>query len=224
MKKLDLILFLLLFCHAISFGQLATVTGGNFGASASVGMIMNKPTGSGWGTNIGLTTSFYEVFFPEISFGYSSSNYGIDSTGDDLINQSKFLGLGLNNKIPFLSIKMGKSKHQECWYLNFKLLFDYRYDFRFGNRSSFEFISKNENGINLGLGIRPSFSGSDKSRIAWAFFYDIYYHMDLNKTDQPILASTSQHNGLFFRLTFLHYKTSDMLGGGSKRKAYNRKY
>lgn len=207
-----------------SFGQLATVTGGNFGASATGGMVMNKPMGSGFGVNLGLTTSFYEIFFPEVSFGYSSSTYGVDSTGDDLLNQSKFLGLGLNNKIPIISLKMGKSKHQECWYLNFKLLVDYRYDFRFGNRSNFEFVSKNENGINLGLGIRPSFSGADKSRVAWAFFYDVYYHMDLNKTNQPALGNTSQHNGLFFRFTFLHYKTSDMLGGGSKKKAYNKKY
>lgn len=219
------ILFLLFLLASISsIGQLTSVTGGNFGASASIGTVMNKPIGNGWGMNIGLTTGFYELFFPEISYGYSSSNYGVDSSGSELINNSNYLGLGLNNKVPLFSIAMGKSKHQECWYLNFKLLLDYRYQFRLKHISSFDYNPQNESGMNFGLGIRPSYSGADKSRVAWSFFYDVYYHLDLNKTNQPAVGGPVQHNGLYLRFTFLHYKTTDMLGGPSKKKAYNRKY
>lgn len=223
MKK-GLFVFVFILIYSGATGQLATVTGGNFGASASFGAIMNKPTGNGWGMNLGLTTSFREIFFPEVSFGMSSSNYGIDSSGSKLINNSNYLGLGLNNKIPLFSIAMGKSKYHECWYLNLKLLLDYQYKFRLKHISSFDYNPQNESGINLGLGVRPSFSGSDKARVAWSFFYDVYYHLDLNKIDQPAIGGPVQHNGLFVRFTFLHYKTSDMLGGPSKKKAYNRKY
>lgn len=220
--------YLVIFVSVLSFvslrAQLATVTGGNFGISASGGMMMSKPVGDGWGMGVGLTTGFFEVMFPELSYNYNSSTFGLDSTGEEYTNQSHFLGLGLNNKIPFLSIAMGKSKHQECWYLNFKLLVDYQYKFRVGSKSNFNFNQKNESGLNLGIGIKPDYSGADKSRVAWAFYYDVYYHLDLNKSDQPVLGSSLQQNGLFFRFTVLHYKTSDMLGGGSKRKAYNRKY
>lgn len=207
-----------------SFGQLATVTGGNYGLSLSGGLLMNKPTGSGWGGDIGITTSFFEVVFPTINYGYMNSTFGFDSTGREYINKSHFLGLGVNNKIPFFSLRMGKSKHQECWYLNLKLLFDYNYRFRLNQVSSFDYQPRNETGLNFGLGIRPSYSGADKSRVAWAFFYDFYYHLDLNKSDQPVMGTSIQQNGVFFRITVLHYKTSDMLGGGSKKKAYNRKY
>ncbi len=223
MKKLVICSIMFFSSFAVT-AQLATVTGGNIGASASGGIIMNKPFGNGFGAGFGVTTSFYEIFFPEIGFVYSSSSFGVDTSGENQVNKSSFLGLGLNNKVPLFSIKMGKSKHQECWYLNFKLLLDYQYKFRLASKSNFDFVEKNESGLNLGLGIRPSFSGSDKSRVAWAFFYDFYYHLDLNKTDQPAMGTSVQQNGLFFRLTVLHYKTSDMLGGGSKKKAYNRKY
>lgn len=204
--------------------QLTTVTGGNFGVSASAGFVMNQPQGRGWGYGVGLTTSFFEILFPEVAFSHAVSDFGVDSMNQEYTNQSNFLGLGLNNKIPLFAVAMGKSKHQECWYLNLKLLVDYQYKFRLGSRSNFDFVKANESGLNLGLGIRPSYSGADKSRVAWAFFYDVFYHLDLNKVNQPVLNSQIQQNGVYFRFTFLHYKTSDMLGGGSKKKAYNRKY
>ncbi|CAG5087825.1 hypothetical protein [Parvicella tangerina] len=223
MKSILLVLLILAFSFAGN-AQLSTVTGGNFGFSASGGLIMNKPFGSGLGANFGVTTSLYELFFPEISLGYSSSTYGVDTLGENQQNKSTFLGLGLNNKVPLFSLAMGKSKHQECWYLNLKLLLDYHYRFNLGSQSNFPFKAANESGLNLGIGIRPSFSGADKSRVAWAFFYDVFYHLDLNKTDQPSMGTSIQQNGLFFRLTVLHYKTSNMLGGGSKKKAYKRNY
>lgn len=216
------LVFLLICCN--NHAQLTTVTGGNFGVSASAGMVLNQPQGSGWGYGVGLTTSFFEILFPEVAFSHTTSNFGVDSLNQEYTNQSNFLGLGLNDKIPLFSVAMGKSKHQECWYLNLKLLVDYQYKLRLGSRSNFDLAKTNESGLNLGLGIRPSYSGSDKSRVAWTFFYDVFYHLDLNKVDQPTLNSQIQQNGLYFRFTFLHYKTSDMLGGGSKKKAYNRKY
>lgn len=224
MKKLIRRVFIILILPVSYWGQLATVTGGNFGASISGGLELNSPNGGGFGGSFGITTSFYEVLFPEIDYSYYSSDFGNDNNGDQLVNQSQMIGFGLNNKIPFGSIKMGKSKHQECWYLNLKLLFDYKYQLRIKDRSNFDFNPKNESGFNFGLGIRPSFSGSDKSRVAWAFFYDVYYHLDLNNSYQPTLNTDIKQNGLYLRFTFLHYKTSDMLGSGSKKKAYNRKY
>lgn len=223
MKHLLFFLVIVLVCTK-NQAQLTTVTGGNVGFSASAGMVLNQPQGSGWGYGLGLTTSFFEILFPEVTFSHTSSNFGVDSMNQEYTNQSNFLGLGLNNKIPLFAIAMGKSKHQECWYLNLKLLVDYQYKFRLGGSSNFNFVEANESGLNLGLGVRPSYSGADKSRVAWAFFYDVFYHLDLNKTNQPTINSQIQQNGIYFRFTVLHYKTSDMLGGGSKKKAYNKKY
>jgi hypothetical protein len=223
MKKLITLLALVMLSLS-HHAQLATVTGGNFGASLTLGSVMNKPEGTGFGGDIGLTTSFFEVVFPTVTYGIESASFGLDSSGSDLISKSHYLGFGVNNKVPVGSISMGKSSKYECWYLNLKLLLDFNYRLRLNNTSSFDFVPRNETGLNLGLGVRPSFSGADKSRVAWAFFYDVYYHMDLNKSDQPVLGTTVQQNGIYFRFTFLHYKTSDMLGSGSKKKAYNRKY
>lgn len=219
------VIFLFMLSVVISigaFGQLSTVTGGNVGASISGGYLLNKPAGNGLGLSAGVTTSFYEIFFPEVSYEISRYDLGTDTTGETIAGKDSYLGLGLNNKIPFFSLKMGKSKHQECWYLNFKILFDYKYRLALGS-SGVVLNPKNQSGINLGLGIRPSFSGADKSRVAWSFFYDFYYHLDLNKSEFGTLSDIQQ-NGLFFRLTVLHYQTSDMLGSGSKKKSYKKKY
>lgn len=223
MNHNKIVLFALLTCFSLtSFSQLAVVTGGNIGGSLSGGFLKNKPTGSGLEFSGGITTSFFEVFFPEIDFAHETYSLGQDSSGSNIEQKSNYIGVGVNNKFPVGSIALGKSSKGECWYLNLKLLFDYKHRFKIGS-SALTMNPTNQSGINVGIGIRPTFSGADKSRVAWSYFYDFYYHLDLNKSDFSNISGIQQ-NGFFFRFTLLHYKTSDMLGGGSKKKAYNRKY
>lgn len=217
-----LFLAVLSFICIFGFSQLAVVTGGNVGGSFSAGYLKNNPTGKGFEFSAGITTSFYEVFFPEIDFAREVYSLGLDSAGSNIEQKGNYIGVGVNNKLPIGSIALGKSSKGECWYLNLKLLFDYKYRFKIGT-SALNMSPANQSGINLGIGIRPTFSGADKSRVAWSYFYDFYYHLDLNKSDYSNISGIQQ-NGFFFRFTLLHYKTSDMLGGGSKKKAYNRKY
>jgi hypothetical protein len=202
------------------------VSGGNFGVSLNGGYVINRPTGSGFGFGAGLTTSFREVVFPEVSYSYQSESYGADSLATDLGNTSNALGLGLNNKIPVFDISLGKSNKGECWHLLLKLLIDYKYNFMLSQKANFAFEKQNNHGFNFGLGFRPSYSGGHKSRVAWSYFYDVYYHLDLNKNDQMALQQSGwKQNGIYFRLTILHYKTSDFLNNGiDKKKAYKRKY
>lgn len=214
--------FFIAFGWSSIFSQLATVTGGNVGASVSVGALLNQPGGGGFGTSVGLTTGIREIFFPEIDYTFYKANYGEDSQGNSLKNQSFLLGMGLNNKIPIGSIKMGKSNKLECWVLNLKLLLDYKYKIKLSNQSNFGYPSGDEQLLNLGLGMRPWFSGSHKSRVAWTFFYDLYYQFDLNTSSYS--GWNFKQNGVYLRFTFLHHKTADMLGGSSKKKSYNKKY
>jgi hypothetical protein len=202
------------------------VSGGNIGLSANGGLVLNSPEGKGFGFGAGLTTSLGGMIFPEVNFSKRSESYGVDSLGTTRSGSSSFLGLGLNNKIPIWTIQLGKSSKGECWYLGVKFLLDYNYRWALKNTSNFNFTKANESGLNLGIGIKPSYSGGHKSRVAWSYYYDIYYHLDLSKTNHPdISAGSWKQNGLFFRVTVTHHKTSDFLDSGiNKRKAYGRKY
>jgi hypothetical protein len=227
--KLKAVFILVLFLttlSSISYSQLYEVSGGNFGVSANAGYILNNPKGAGYSFGGGLTTSFGELFFPEVNYSFQKEGYGSDSSGINLSNSSHQLGLALNNKIQVFTLSLGKSNKGECWHLMFKLLLDYRYAWTLANNSNFAFEKQNDSGFNFGLGIRPSYSGGHKSRVAWSYFYDVYYHLDLNKNNQMALQENGwKQNGLFFRMTILHYKTSDFLSNGfDKKKAYKRHY
>lgn len=224
MKILSALVFLLF--TSINYAQVHEVSGGNIGISLNGGLIMNTPTGAGYGFGGGLTTGFGEVLFPEVSYQFQKETYGLDSLGAEQSAQSNNLGLGLNSKIPIFHFKLGKSSKGECWWLNFKLLIDYKYAWMLSNKANFNFNKANNHGFNFGLGLRPSYSGGHKSRVAWSYFYDVYYHLDLNKNDQLALQETNwKQNGVYFRITILHHTTSDFLKTGiDKKKAYKRKY
>jgi hypothetical protein len=220
----SIIVFLLSF--QFNSAQMNEVSGGNIGLSANGGLILNSPSGAGFGFEAGVTTSFGGMIFPELNYSKRTESYGVDSLNTELSSSSSFLGLGVNNKIPIWSLKLGKSTKGECWWLNFKLLLDYNYRWMLNNTSNFNFTKGNESGLNLGLGLRPAYSGGHKSRVAWSYYYDVYYRLDLNKSKHPEISSESwKQNGLFFRVTVVHHKTSDFLDSGiNKRKAYGRKY
>ena len=209
-----------------SHAQVHEVSGGNYGVSLNGGLVMNTPTGKGFGFGAGITTGIKELIFPEISYSYQNESYGLDSSQVELSNTSNFIGLGLNNKIPIFDISLGKSNKGECWHLLLKLLFDYKYNFMLSQKSNFSFEKLNTHGFNFGLGLRPAYSGGHKSRVAWSYFYDVFYHLDLNKNDQMALQESGwKQNGIYFRLTILHHKTSDFLNNGiNKKKAYKRHY
>lgn len=217
---------ILLFTSIIGFGQAYEKSGGNIGLSFNGGMVMNTPKGTGHGFGAGITRGFGEVLFPEVSYQFQQESYGADTLAIEQTAASNNLGLGLNTKIPLFKVSLGKSSKAECWWLNFKLLLDYKYSWMLSNKSNFAFNKQNNNGFNFGLGIRPQYSGGHKSRVAWGYFYDVYYHMDLNKNNQPALAAGNwKQNGIYFRITILHYSTTDFLENGiNKKKAYRRKY
>ncbi len=220
------LLIIAFFLSAPFYSQLHEVSGGNVGVSLNAGIVKNSPVGSGFGFNGGITTSFRELIFPEVSFGYQSESYGFDSLSNEILNVSNNLGLSLNSKIPIWDISLGKSSKGECWHLLLKVLFDYKYSLMLRQVSTFDFDKQNNHGLNLGVGFRPAYSGGHKSRVAWSYFYDVYYHLDLNKNNQMALQQDGwKQNGLYFRLTILHYKTSDFLNNGiDKKKAYKRTY
>ncbi len=226
MIKIFLTLGLILIFISKVNAQLHEVSGGNVGISLNGGYVMNTPKGSGFGMGGGLTTTFGEVLFPEVFYQFQKETYGSDSLANDLSAASHNLGLGLNSKIPIFHFSLGKSSKGECWWLNFKLLLDYKYAWMLSNKSNFNFEQANNHGFNFGLGIRPAYSGGHKSRVAWSYFYDVYYHLDINKNNQLALQETGwKQNGIYLRLTILHYSTSDFLDNGiNKKKAYRRKY
>lgn len=224
MKSITLLITLLINISIMS--QAYEKSGGNFGISLNGGYVLNSPKGNGFGFGAGITRGFGEVLFPEVSYQFQSETYGVDSLNEMQTSTSNNLGLGLNSKIRIFRIKLGKSSKVECWWLNVKLILDYKYAWMLSNKSNFNFNKFNNHGFNFGLGIRPAYSGGHKSRVAWSYFYDVYYHLDLNKNNQMALQENGwKQNGLYFRLTILHYSTSNFLENGiNKKKAYRRKY
>jgi len=222
MPNMKQLLVILCFLPFSPFAQMNEVSGGNIGLNLSAGSLLMKPSGGGFEQRLGVTSSLAEVIFGDVSIASSQERYTFDSLPDFTNNVLK-LGLSINNKIPIYSLKLGKSNRGECWYFNFKFLLDYKFDKIL--RTSTNFSNSNQHGLNLGLGLRPSYSGGHKSRVAWSFFYDVFYHMDLNNSINPAISSENyRQNGVYFRLTVLHHKTYDFLDQGiNKKKAYKRK-
>jgi len=230
MKKIGCLLLVLICFHVKA--QMHEVSGGNIGVTLFGGGKMNTSSASdikysnGLIAGIGLTTSLAEVIFPEIHYSFASTKYGVDSIGNILENKSNVLGMSLNSKIPVYSLSLGKSSKWECWYMNIKLLLGYNYSINLSNKNNFNYLNKNDQLLEVGLGINPRYSGGHKSRVAWSFIYDFVYRLDFNKNDRFSIENQSdwKQNGFFFRLTILHYKTFDFLGGTSKKKSYKRKF
>ncbi len=234
---MKLFLCLISFWILLSFNissQMHQVSGGNIGLVAFGGMSTNKSSLENYKTNggyffgVGATTSIKNFLFPEIHYSLSDVNYGTnDSLNLNYQNKNQSLGFSLNSKLHFYSLRLGKSTKGECWWLNLKLLAGYNYALHFSNKSNFQsFANQNDSRLEFGLGINPKYSGGHKSRVAWSYFYDIVYRLDLNKNNNFKLQDASgwQQNGIFFRVTILHHKTSDFLGGNQKKKSYGKKY
>jgi len=227
--------FIVVFVTIISItshSQMNEVTGGNIGVSLFGGMKYNTSTSkaykapTGFLLGAGVTTSIAGVLYPEINYAYSKVGYGVDSLANLLETKTNCLGLNLNAKIPAFFFSLGKSSKGECWGVNINLLAGYVYGINFNNRSNFNYINKNDQALEIGIGIRPEFSGGHKSRVAWSYNYELVYRFDLNRNSNFSIENNSgwKQNGLFFRLTIMHYKTSDFLGGNKKKKSYKRKY
>ncbi len=210
------------------------VSGGNIGLVAFGGLSNNKTnlenysTKGGYFFGVGATTSIKNFLFPEVHYSFSDLNYGNnDSLGLIYQNKTQSLGFSLNSKLHFYSLRLGKSSKGECWCLNLKLLAGYSFALHFSDKSSFQdFSSQNDNRLEFGLGINPKYSGGHKSGVAWSYFYDIVYRLDLNKNNSFNLHNATgwQQNGIFLRVTILHHKTTDFLGGNQKKKSYGKKY
>ena len=225
MKNVVLLMFIFLSFN--SYSQMNEVSGGNIGLSFFGGGKLNSSSTSSsysaglmWG--VGITTAIRNIIFPEVSYGSSKTMYGADTLGNALENNSNELGMGINSKIPIYNLSLGKSSKGECWYLNIKFLLDYKYSVNFKNKTNFTYTSQNDHLLNLGIGINPKYSGGHKSRVAWSYFYDVGYRLDLNKNDGFSIDDQTdwKQNGFFFRLTIVHHKTSDFLGGNKPKKSY----
>jgi len=229
--KYNTLVFLLFFLLKFIPAQMNERIGRPFGISAFGGLKMNSSmdgykNSSGFLTGFGVTTSIANVVFPELNYSFSNTSYGEDSIGKNLINKSKSLGFSLNSKISAFYISLGKSSKQECWGLGVKLLLGYNYSLNFKNDFNFNYVNQNDSGLELGLGINPTYSGGHKSRVSWSYYYEIIYRLDLNKNNQFAIDTHSawQQNGLFIKLTVLHYNTFNFLARPSKEKSYKRKY
>ena len=226
----SLLFLILMLCSINYYSQMNEVTGGNIGLSLLGGGKLNSSGNIAYSPDIlwgvGVTTALGDIIFPEVHYMRSKTNYGINYLGRGLMNNTSTLGIGLNTKLPVYSLSLGKSSKGECWYMNIKLLVDYIYSVNFKNKTNFTYTNQNDHVLSLGLGINPKYSGGHKSRVAWSYFYDFGYRLDLNKNDGFSIGDQTnwKQNGFFFRLTIVHYKTSDFLGGNKEKKSYKMRY
>jgi hypothetical protein len=216
---------------SVSFSaQMHQKKGGNIGVALLGGMVMTKPdidpskSSNGPIMSAGVTRSFRNLLFPEINYTFFKTGYGTSVLGDASVVAHHAIGVGLPAKLNFYTMRLGKSNKGECTLLRLNILAGYYYLHQVKNQPSLGIDFPGEHALELGLGFLPQWSGGHKSRVAWSYFIDAGYRIDLNKNKAIVHSNTGwKSNGAFLRLTIVHYKTVDFLGGNAKKPAYKQK-
>jgi hypothetical protein len=175
----------------------------------------------------GITRSFGDLLFPEVNYTYSKGNYGFsDSLETPFTTINHSLGIGMNTKPTIFRFSMGKSNKGECTWMNIKLILGAQYTFHLKNNANFTINHPNDFFLESGIGVLPKYSGGHKSRVAWSYFIDVVYRWDMTKNTSFSLNEVTgfKNSALLLRMTIVHYRTYDFLGGNQKKKSYNKKY
>jgi hypothetical protein len=211
-------------------GQMHQKKGGNIGVSGLGGLSLTHPDAHsskksmGSVVSLGITRSFRDLLFPEINYSFFTTAYGINGSGENTTVQHHAIGIGLPAKLNFYTLRLGKSNKGECTLLRMNLLLGYYYLHPIKNKTDLGVNFPDEHIFEVGLGVLPQWSGGHKSRVAWSYFMDMGYRLDLNKNAALINSFSGwKTNGVFIRLTIIHYKTMDFLGGNTKKPAYKQK-